>query len=122
MATIIASHIAANVAPAPSQPWPGIRIHAIAIVQPPSIGMAPRFMRAEDSVVAAAARNTRMAATYAKRSSLMGLPTGTVIASAAKQSLPDDGGRHFEPRVARLAAHDGQERLPLFRSCRVLQI
>ena len=58
IATIIASHIAANMPAAPNQLWPGIFIQAIAIVQPPGIGMAPPIMRADDRVSAAAATNT----------------------------------------------------------------
>jgi hypothetical protein len=39
MASIITDHIARNTAAAPVHVWPGIRIHAIDIVQPPDIGM-----------------------------------------------------------------------------------
>jgi len=38
--TIIAIHMPANIAAASAHVWPGIRIHAIDIVQPPGIGMA----------------------------------------------------------------------------------
>jgi hypothetical protein len=41
IATIITTHMPRNVAAAPGQDWPGIRIHAIDIVQPPGIGIAP---------------------------------------------------------------------------------
>ena len=39
IATIITIHIARNDAAAPGQVCPGIRIHAIDMVQPPGIGM-----------------------------------------------------------------------------------
>jgi hypothetical protein len=51
----------ANIAPAPSQVWPGIRIHAIAMVQPPGIGIAARDILAELSVSATAIANTTTA-------------------------------------------------------------
>ncbi len=41
IATIIRTHIAMKVMGAPSQLCPGIRIHAIDIVQPPGIGIPP---------------------------------------------------------------------------------
>jgi hypothetical protein len=63
MATIIASHMNVNIAPELTQLWPGIRIHAIPIVQPPGIGIAPVIIRADDSVNADAAANTTTAVT-----------------------------------------------------------
>ena len=39
IATIITLHMPRNVAAAPDQLWPGIRIHAIDMVQPPGISM-----------------------------------------------------------------------------------
>src|SRR5215207_2971400 len=41
IATIITVHIARNDAAAPDHVWPGIRIHAIDIVQPPGISINP---------------------------------------------------------------------------------
>src|SRR5215475_9663295 len=41
IATIITTHMPRNVAAAPGHVCPGIRIHAIDIVQPPGIGMSP---------------------------------------------------------------------------------
>ncbi len=41
MGTIITTHIPMNMAKAPGQDCPGIRIHAIDIVQPPTMGMPP---------------------------------------------------------------------------------
>jgi hypothetical protein len=41
MATIITTHMTRNDAVAPGQVCPGIRIHAIDIVQPPGIGIPP---------------------------------------------------------------------------------
>jgi hypothetical protein len=41
IAPIITTHIATNEATAPAQVCPGIRIHAIDIVQPPGIGISP---------------------------------------------------------------------------------
>ena len=43
MATIITIHIAMNAAAAPSHVCPGIRIHAMDIVQPPGICIPPRI-------------------------------------------------------------------------------
>jgi hypothetical protein len=59
IATIMVIHIVANIAPAPSHPCPGIRIHAIPIVQPPGIGITALIIRSDDSVRAAGARKTR---------------------------------------------------------------
>jgi hypothetical protein len=52
----------ANIAAALTHVWPGIRTHAIAIVQPPGIGIAAPIMRAEDNVSTAAIVNTARAA------------------------------------------------------------
>src|ERR1700735_3681015 len=41
IAAIITAHMPRNVAAAPSHVCPGIRIHAIDIVQPPGIGISP---------------------------------------------------------------------------------
>src|SRR6266850_7189800 len=41
IATIITTHMPRNDAAAPDHVCPGIRIHAIAIVQPPGIGISP---------------------------------------------------------------------------------
>src|SRR5438552_19207908 len=41
IATIITTHMPRNDAAAPGHVWPGIRIHAIDIVQPPGIGISP---------------------------------------------------------------------------------
>src|SRR5215210_7194846 len=41
IATIITTHMPTNDATAPGHVWPGIRIHAIDIVQPPGIGISP---------------------------------------------------------------------------------
>src|SRR5512144_628288 len=41
IATIITTHMPRNDAAAPGHVWPGIRIHAIDIVQPPGIGIWP---------------------------------------------------------------------------------
>src|SRR5215510_508099 len=41
IASIITTHMPRNDAPAPGHDCPGIRIHAIAIVQPPGIGIIP---------------------------------------------------------------------------------
>jgi hypothetical protein len=43
MATIITIHINMNDAAAPNQVCPGMRIHAMDIVQPPGICMPPRI-------------------------------------------------------------------------------
>jgi hypothetical protein len=40
IATIITVHMHRNAAAAPGHDWPGIRIHAIDIVQPPGMGMS----------------------------------------------------------------------------------
>src|SRR5258705_9254375 len=54
IATIITTHMPTNVAAAPGHVWPGIRIHAIAIVQPPGIGISPiADMDAHQAIVTA---------------------------------------------------------------------
>src|SRR2546427_627634 len=106
MATIIATHIAANIAPALSQPWPGILIHAIPMVQPPGIGITPLIMRDDDSVSAAAPRKTTSALMWidrrlfdvvAERSSpITPIPTGLqgdVRFNEARVPMFDDGER-----------------------------
>src|SRR5512144_2539709 len=55
IATIIATHMPRNDAAAPGQVCPGIRIHAIDIVQPPGIGISPMAdMDAHQPIVTAA--------------------------------------------------------------------
>src|SRR5688572_18352216 len=41
IATIITTHMPRNDAAAPGHVWPGVRIHAIDMVQPPGIGIPP---------------------------------------------------------------------------------
>jgi hypothetical protein len=55
IATIITTHMPRNEAAAPGHVCPGIRIHAIAIVQPPGIGILPiADMDAHQTIVTAA--------------------------------------------------------------------
>src|SRR5688572_4086600 len=55
IATIITTHMPRNDAASPGHVCPGIRIHAIDIVQPPGIGISPiADMDAHQSVVSAA--------------------------------------------------------------------
>src|SRR5919109_29024 len=55
LATIITTHMPRNDAAAPGHVCPGIRIHAIDIVQPPGIGISPiADMDAHQTIVAAA--------------------------------------------------------------------
>src|SRR4030095_5543959 len=55
IATIITTHMPRNDATAPGHVCPGIRIHAIDIVQPPGIGISPiADMDAHQRVVSAA--------------------------------------------------------------------
>ena len=55
IATIITTHMPRNDAAAPGQVCPGIRIHAIDIVQPPGIGISPiADMDAHQTIVTAA--------------------------------------------------------------------
>jgi len=60
IATIITSHIPMNDAAAPTQLCPGIRIHAIDIVQPPGIGI-PSAMEPHQTIVPAALATNRRA-------------------------------------------------------------
>src|SRR5438876_1233542 len=54
IATIITTHMPRNDAAAPVHVFPGIRIHAIDIVQPPGIGISPiADMRAHQTIVTA---------------------------------------------------------------------
>src|SRR5215831_11860099 len=57
IATIIRTHMPRNVAAAATRPWPGIRIQAIDIVQPPGMGIPPDIDRAQATVAAALAAN-----------------------------------------------------------------
>ncbi len=55
IATIIATHMPRNDAAAPGHVCPGIRIHAIDIVQPPGIAISPiADMDAHQTIVTAA--------------------------------------------------------------------
>src|SRR5712672_2768294 len=55
IATIITTHMPRNDAAAPDHVCPGIRIHAIDIVQPPGIGISPNAdMDAHQTIVTAA--------------------------------------------------------------------
>ena len=55
IATIITTHMPRNDAAAPGQVCPGIRIHAIDIVQPPGIGISPiADMDSHQTIVTAA--------------------------------------------------------------------
>src|ERR687892_191016 len=55
IATIITTHMPRNDAAAPGHVCPGIRIHAIDIVQPPGMGIPPIFdMDAHQAIVAVA--------------------------------------------------------------------
>ena len=51
IATIIGTHMARNDAAAPGHVWPGIRIHAIDIVQPPGIDIPIADMDAHQTIV-----------------------------------------------------------------------
>src|SRR5438477_12845538 len=54
IATIITTHMPRNDAAAPGHVCPGIRVHAIDIVQPPGIGIAPiADMDAHQTIVTA---------------------------------------------------------------------
>src|SRR5437773_7072862 len=55
IATIITAHMPRNDAAAPGHVCPGLRIHAIDIVQPPGIGISPiTDMEAHQTIVTAA--------------------------------------------------------------------
>src|SRR5262249_2803545 len=55
IATIITTHMPRNDIAAPGHVWPGIRIHAIDIVQPPGIGIPPDIDPHQTIVTAALA-------------------------------------------------------------------
>src|SRR5262249_32174342 len=97
MATIIRSHMPRNVAAAPVQPWPGIRIQAIDIVQPPGMGIPPDIDRAQATVAAALAAN-RTATVSARPRSRVGT---RLSAPAPARSV----------RIAIVMAHPGLREL-----------
>src|SRR5215203_759699 len=67
IATIITVHMATKETAAPAHVWPGIRIHAIDIDQPPGIGIVPiPAMEAFHSTVAATLPMNSSATTPAK--------------------------------------------------------
>src|SRR5712664_3589508 len=67
IATIITTHIPRNDAAAPGHVCPGIRIHAIVIIQPPGIGISPiAGMDAHQTIVAAVLAAKRSAETPRK--------------------------------------------------------
>jgi hypothetical protein len=68
IATIITIHMPRNDAAAPSHVCPGIRIHAIDIVQPPGIGISPiADIDAHETIVTAALAAKTSAATPSNR-------------------------------------------------------
>src|SRR5436305_11133183 len=67
IATIITTHMPRNDAAAPGHVCPGIRIHAIDIVQPPGIGISPiADMDVHQTIVTAALAAKRSAETPKK--------------------------------------------------------
>jgi hypothetical protein len=72
MAIIITSHMTVNEKPASTRPWPGIRIQAIDIVQPPGIGMPPDIDRHMATVAALDPANARTTAAMNSASRLIG--------------------------------------------------
>src|SRR2546425_3416842 len=67
IATIITTHMTRNDAAAPGHVCPGIRIHAIDIVQPPGIGISPiADMDVHQTIVPAALAAKRSAETPKK--------------------------------------------------------
>src|SRR6185312_338166 len=81
IATIITTHMPRNDAAAPSHVWPGIRIQAIDIVQPPGIGIPPiADMDVHQMIVTAVLAAKRSAETPKKagseaRPEIMSAPT-----------------------------------------------
>ena len=68
IATIIAIHMPRNDAAAPAHVCPGIRIHAIDIVQPPGMGIPPiADMDVHQAIVTAAPRNEEQGQDACKR-------------------------------------------------------
>src|SRR6266851_3096806 len=68
IAAIITTHMPRNDAAAPAHVCPGIRIHAIDIVQPPGIGISPiADMDAHQTIVTAALAAKSSAETPMKR-------------------------------------------------------
>src|SRR5262245_1335611 len=68
MATIMRIHIAMKDAAASGHVWPGIRIHAIDMVQPPGIAIPPDMDPHHHTVVSALAAKSRVAAAPNARS------------------------------------------------------
>src|SRR4029434_1634402 len=62
IATIITTHMPRNDAAAPGHVCPGIRIHAIDIVQPPGIGISPIVDIAVPQTIVTAALATKRSA------------------------------------------------------------
>src|SRR5580704_3680184 len=95
IATIITAHIPRNDAAAPGHVCPGIRIHAIDIVQPPGIGIPPiADMDAHQTIVTAALAARRSAETpkKARSEALRGtMPTPIVREGARSGSLAGNG-------------------------------
>ena len=72
IATIITTHMPRNDAAAPGHVCPGIRIHAIDIVQPPGIGIPPiADMDAHQTIVTALAAKSRAETPKKARSEAM---------------------------------------------------
>src|SRR5688572_23953114 len=67
IATIIAIHMPRNDAAAPGHVCPGIRIHAIDIVQPPGIGISPIADMDSHQAIVTAAVTAKSSAGMAKK-------------------------------------------------------
>src|SRR5262245_878870 len=81
----MATHMPRNDAAAPGHVCPGIRIHAIAIVQPPGIGIAP--------IAAMDAHQTTVTAALPTKSS-------AAVPRKARQGVPPTVMRRAHPRAA----------------------
>src|SRR5215470_319101 len=89
IATIITAHMPMNAAAAPGHVCPGIRIHAIDIVQPPGIGIPP--------IDAMEAHQARVTAAEATKSN----------ADAARNADEDGRTAALNPRTRRDGATRG---------------
>src|SRR5712692_3774963 len=106
IATIITTHMPRNDAAAPGHVCPGIRIHAIDIVQPPGIGISPiPDMDAHQRIVTAAlaaksSAETPKKARFEARSETMGCETSR---PRLRQRYPRPDSKDLAQRLSYLS-------------------
>src|SRR5919205_1031257 len=101
IATIVTTHMPRNDAAAPGHVWPGIRIHAIDIVQPPGIGIPPLADMDAHQTIVTVALAAKSSAETPKKARREARSAGVVLIMAAEPDarLVTPSWRPVEPLV-----------------------